>query len=986
MDMKEGWRVRHLDDEPIYCDAPCDEADMLCAGFDHEDDKTLEERRRRYEEAATRFLQGHTPRLLSTILRGPFEGPDAKGWVNPWQSRSKNTLAATQPAPTPAVKPTTESEQGNVEELDVEDAASCHLPSPRSLDQVGLSPHPFMETDELERVQAWRSSTESVSETQEYPWSLDASLSQSHSQIQRKRRSTGSEWLKRQDTKRRKAGDTNDTRADPGASQLEDAALNHNMSHLVQEREDAVMGDETASLESSRINPQTPQKAWHSTVTLSHQQQLSQTRNNHAAAIQEGMPAALSTPIQTPQSTRKKGVNIEESAPHSSGVTMVREEAGKNAEGRHEFETQQDESFLFRARRRNQALNTSNLSPLRRRSSGRVSSAASTTSIETDSQGEVQDLEGDACMADDTKATSPESNAEDEGQTSPGKDTVQGVESHGLISEPMSSDTAPDATKKDLDPTETINNEVTEVLESLDQHLPVQTNPTAGATDLISSQEPTLVAFSATQEQQEELPLKEVDLEPLCPPTPVNQSPTQKEPAIQASSSSTGILPNLFSQSPWSKLSQFIIARSPNPLSNADRNHRQPANADVSIAEGSNASQTPATPLMTLATDAAISIERKPDQAAERPSPCTTNTVAGTVNQQNSPALPASQQSPWNMDVPAIALPQQQQQPKESDTDSFIDPSCQSPWTVSPAKMRQAAREALMSRFFNVTEPPSPSPLAPVAVMTPAASSVGNEQSATVDAQESVSPVPIFSIKSFANFLSPSPEKPRRRLNKVRRSTVHLPSTQNLIAATTDNPWDSVQKSVKRVRWALLPNEVEGDKDIEYRDPSTPTTQKAASPPPETAVADLPTGEDDQYKKHFQAVSLRKKLHHHLLPSASQQVLESPGPMAMAEAFVSADSCRPPPAPEATMRVDDIPLVQNNVESQESAMDDVDDVLRHLNEFIEMVDVEADLARAEEEERKKIDKQQQQRVSQALGNGLGDGFSFDAMMDAGVWD
>ncbi|KAL2883455.1 hypothetical protein SGCOL_001137 [Colletotrichum sp. CLE4] len=293
-----------------------------------------------------------------------------------------------------------------------------------------------------------------------------------------------------------------------------------------------------------------------------------------------------------------------------------------------------------------------------------------------------------------------------------------------------------------------------------------------------------------------------------------------------------------------------------------------------------------------------------------------------------------------------------------------------------------------MSKFFNIAEPASPSPLAPAATMTPAGPSVATEQPNTVDTLKPASPEAIFSIKSFANFLSPSPEKPRRRLNKARPSAGQLPSTQILVAATTNNPWQNVPKSTKRVRWALLPNEVEGEEFLEGQNPHTPTTQRASSPPPETAVADLPTGEDDQYKKHFQAVSLRKKLHHHLLPSASQQVLESPGPMAMAEAFVSADSFRAPPAPVtgATMHVDDAPPVQDDAETQESAMDDVDDVLSHLNEFIAMVDVEADLARAEEEEQKQIKEQQQQRSSQPVSSGLARGFAFDGIMDAGVWN
>ncbi|KAK1625612.1 hypothetical protein BDP81DRAFT_463672 [Colletotrichum phormii] len=916
MDTKDGWRVRRLDDEPMYCQAPYDESDILCASFDNEDLATLKERKRRYEEAATRFLQGHTPRLVSTVLRGPFEGPDAKGWVNPWQSRRKPALAVTPPAPTPAVKTTTEVEESHVEELDVEDAASCHLPSPRSLDHPNLSPHPFMATDELERVEAWRNTTESVSDSQESAWSLEASLSQPRSQTQRKRRSTGSEWLKRQDIKRRKAEDTNGIRAGSAATQRDNPCLSQS---LIQEQGDAAMEDETASLESSQVTPQTPRKALNSSASRSQQQQLTQISNNCASTTQDEIPVSLSTPIQTPQSNRKAVVRSEDVAPPSNGVTVVMEE------DRGEFETQQDESFLFRARPRNHVLNTLNSSPLKRMSYGQVSSAASTSSSERDSQGEVQDLEGDTYMADDTKATSPGSS---EGWHSPRCD------------------------EKRRGPHENDRRR--------------------------SSRKPTIVAIAASQEQGEDLSLKEANPEPRAP-TPEMQAAAPKEPASQTSSSFTSMLPSLFPQSPWSKLSQFIIPRSPRPPSNTDQNHQQLTTVNIPTVEGSNASQTPATPL-TASTAYTVEPIDAPDRTTERPSTYTKNRVVDAASLHNSPAaVPASQQSPWNMDVPVITPPPQQQQPRESDAASAIDPSCQSPWTASPTKMRQAAQEALMSKFFNVAEPASPSPLPPAATMTPAGPSVATEQLNTADTPKPASPEAMFSIKSFANFLSPSPEKPRRRLNKARPSAGDLPSTQNLIAATTNNPWQSVPKSTKRVRWALLPNEVEGEESLQGQNPHTPTMQRASSPPPETAVADLPTGEDDQYKKHFQAVSLRKKLHHHLLPSASQQVLESP------------DSFRAPPALVATTHVDDAPLVQDNAETQESAMDDVDDVLSHLNEFIAMVDVEADLARAKEEEQKQIEKQQQQqqqqqRTSQPVSSGLARGFTFDGMMDAGVWD
>ncbi|OHW91402.1 protamine p1 [Colletotrichum incanum] len=839
MDLEEGWRVRCLDDEPIYCEVPHDEAEVLYAGSDDDYYDNPNERKSRYEQAAVRFLQGHTPVLLTTVLRGPFEGPDAKGWVNPWQSRTKTAPAASvrKSEPEPVPKTTSDTESETFEALENGSTTSCHLPSPRSLDQAGITPHPFMEEEELERVEAWRSTTESSGKMEEDAWLFSASLSQSQSQSRRKRRPAGSEWLKRNDSKRRKADKAHNIGGASVTAQHNTPSLHRDLSgsrsHPQRKQQDFIAEEGRTSLERPGTSSQLRLKSSQAITIRPSQQLPSHVCDKYHDASQE-MTAPLSTPIQTPQSSRKSKMTprtvTHESKPSSSGAAMIGQGVLGDIGVKDEFETQQDESFLLRARPREHVLDITHLSPIRRMSFGRVSSPASTAPSETNSHGEFLDLDGDTCMADDTKATSPESSAED-------------------------NEHCEDPLKKNK--------------------------------KLVVEQEP------------------EGELETNGP---------QSE--------------HLSGTSAPGHTNDTLDAANPTPVEGLEH------------------------------------VE---------------------ASYQSSPT---EQDSPWKLDVPAMAPPQQQGLPTEGDDGSFVDPDCQSPWTASPERMRQAAQEALMSNFFNVTRPVSPSPLAPPASMEPDALVVNHasehKQPVAAETMRSSSPEPVFSIKSFANFMSPSPERPRRRSNKIRLSDGHLPSTQNLIAATTDNPWESVPKSYKRVKWAPLPHEDDCDED---GGPQTPTGPRASSPPPEMAVADLPTGDDDQYQKHFQAVSRRKKLHHHLLPSASQQVLESPAPMAMAEAFVAADSFRAPPATEAAMYADETPSLPKDVESQEPALDDVDDVLRNLNEFIEMVDVEADLARAKEEGHKEnTRRQQQQQQSERLGGAFASGFSFDGMLDAGVWD
>ncbi|KAK1990150.1 protamine P1 [Colletotrichum falcatum] len=1003
MHLEEGWRVRCLDDEPIYCEAPHDEADVLYAGSDDEHYNNPEERKSRYEQAAIRFLQGQTPVLLTAVLRGPFEGPDAKGWVNPWQSRRKTAPAAStkEAAPECLSEITSDPEREITETQNGASPTSCHLPSPRSLDQVDITAHPFLEEEDLERVESWRSTAESATRAEEPAWSFDASLSQSQCRPQRKRRSAGSEWLKRDDSKRRKAAKAHDLERSSFALQRSTPNLPRELSGprtpSRQKQQDTIADVEAGrkSLESPETTTSLPSKASHAVTPRSSCRLLAQACDKRTSS--PGMPAPLSTPFQTPESSRKSGMTpgmatIESRTRGSGAVAIERATPGGD-----EFETQQDESFLFRAKRREHASGIIQLSPTPRMSFGWVSSLASTIPFETDSHAEVLDLDGDTCMEDDTKATSPKPSAEgNEHQgESPKKSTgllmEQATESEAENDGPHSSGKS--ATGHTEDTLVAASDAPIEGLKQLEFTQPSQPTKQDAVAEVViegSDGELTVVAHSASWEEQDNEPTDNVDRTPL-PPTPASRPPMSTQSAPQPPISQDSTTSQTFPQSRWSKLSQIPIS---SLINGSDEGQQHLDNIEASIGGGTPSHDAPTTPLTA-------GVEREPASGSMNLTP---RPEAGSLGirgnlrivritgEGDSPAVPASQQSPWKADVPAMAPPQQQRLPTEDGHENFVDPSCQSPWTASPEGIRQAAQAALPSNVFAVVTPTSPSPLAPPAFTnsdTPVVNSASDpEHAAVADTTSSISPEPVFSIKSFARFMSPSPERPRRRRsNKIRLSDGHLPSTQNLIAATTDNPWERVPRSLKRVRWAPLPDESDSG---EERCPQTATRPRASSPPPETAVADLPTGDDEQSQKHFQmhfqAVSRRKKLHHHLLPSASQQFLESPAPMAMAEAFVAADSLRAPPAPDGTTCPGKTPLV-TNAETQEPALDEVEDVLCNIDDFIGMVDVEADLARTKEEEQKAMERrQQQQQPRRGLGGAFASGLNFEGMLDAGVWD
>ncbi|WQF82405.1 hypothetical protein CDEST_07419 [Colletotrichum destructivum] len=997
MGLQDAWKIRHLDDEPLYCEAPHDEADILYAGSDDEHYDSPDARKLRIEQAAIRFLQGHTPVLLTTVLRGPFEGPDSKGWVNPWQSRKRKAPAASTPGPSPAPvpEPTTDFELPSTEALETRSTTSCHLPSPRSLDQVDVTPHAFLEDEEVERVESWRSNTQSASNIQDEAWSFDASLSQSQRQHRRKRRPAGSEWLKRDDKKRRKTNDdAHNTRSAlvpvRRSTRSPRRHLSDSKSQSQQNQEDDIAEDDTASLEGSEIGSELPLKALQAVSTRISHKMSPHVIDKRVDASQE-MPAPLSTPVQTPQSSRKSKMTpkntTKESGPRSSNMSMIHQKVGGDVEVKSEFETQQDESFMFRARPRSHALNIEDLSPIRRMSFGRASSPASTVSSEMDSHCEIMDLDGDTCMADDTKATSPESSAESKGDHEEAlENDAEAATEHEPESGLQTDESQPEVSGESSVPALVANASnaaaPTDVEEPQNTERTKQEFVVEPVIDR-SSQESAVVSHSASLEEQDKDSTNAIGRIPLSSIS-TNQHLQLAQPITQPQAPHDNAISMTFSQSPWSKLSQ-VTTNSPCSVSKTGEAHQQSGNVESCLRRGSVSQATPAT--SPTAGDPTTSTTEHEPSYQHKDTPLRSQDylrVEEILSQHDSPAVPTSQQTPWKMDMPAMSPLKHPQPLPEDDDQSFLRPECQSPWAPSLEMMSKAAPEIVKSAFFNAARPVSPSSLSPsifTIPFTPADKRVSEaQQPFDAEAATSSSPEPIFPIKSFKNFMSPSPERPRRRPNMISLSDGNLPSTQNLIAATTDNPWHSVPKSSKRVRWAPLLHEDDGE---EGGCPQTPTGPKASSPPPEMAVVDLPTGNKDQFQRHFRVVSQRKNLRHHLLPSASQQMLKSPSPMAMAEAFVAADSFRAPQGPDAVVSVDTTP-VTNNAESQESAMDDVDDVLRNLNEFIEMVDIETDLARAKDEEQE--NKRRRQQQSQSLRGAFANGLNLDGMMDAGVWN
>lgn len=143
--------------EPLYCRAPYSHYEVLVKAT-IQSSAANEHAVSRYEHIAQRFLSGKPPFILTAGLKGPFD--PASGWQNPWDSsvfESSQVCTSTQ-QPTPQRISDTQAATvwpSPASPLSKAQPPACtYLPSPESLQ---ADTHPYLEKDELTRVERWRS-------------------------------------------------------------------------------------------------------------------------------------------------------------------------------------------------------------------------------------------------------------------------------------------------------------------------------------------------------------------------------------------------------------------------------------------------------------------------------------------------------------------------------------------------------------------------------------------------------------------------------------------------------------------------------------------------------------------------------------------------------------------------------------------------------------------------------------------------------------
>ncbi|KAI0194703.1 hypothetical protein EV127DRAFT_421063 [Xylaria flabelliformis] len=211
------WMQACLDDEPIFCAAPSplNSDDIICPGSDDENDEaTKVARQRRYEEHGRRYLQGRPLHILSASLRGPFD--KTSGWQNPWlpkpsTQRGQYLQRSNQP---PLASSSRQCESGVAigrlsseqsdtdQDQDPDDSVECHLPSPRSHEDLQFPEIPA-NFDSCSRIASWAKHVEDNISEEDRFWAPNR-YSSGRSVDSAKRPSTDRDWLKRQPAKRRK--------------------------------------------------------------------------------------------------------------------------------------------------------------------------------------------------------------------------------------------------------------------------------------------------------------------------------------------------------------------------------------------------------------------------------------------------------------------------------------------------------------------------------------------------------------------------------------------------------------------------------------------------------------------------------------------------------------------------------------------------------------------------------------------------------------
>ncbi|KAH7250692.1 hypothetical protein B0J15DRAFT_425863 [Fusarium solani] len=995
-------------EDTIYCEATCAPEDVLYEGSNDEDYDNPISRKLRYEEAGQRYLDGKTPFLITASLKGPFDSKSGR-WVNPWRSkhRTTGTSQGVRTSPGKLLRSAQVKRNVSIPETTLTapgDSLECHLPSPESLKQASVAGgHAYLEEDELAKVQEWREAIEPGDAARDRFWTSTPQSSLSA----RKRKAKGSSWLKHLATKRRRTdimesgpvntpvpqrshpitivddqddyGDAPTTSFNSVPDRLPSSALAANRFFAPsQTNEEAKHAED----ELSRDNIASMQAAATLSSPISQRQHMPaafRSTNCSRHSMQRQSQIKPASPSQQPSQNYD-----------AESYLSISSEDDKSSSPSPAFETQEDQSFCFKMRPKHIAVTeiveTSSLVP----TSVSAEDPQASVSEEESWSGlsSVDEASGVLAQDDDTPRGKPNTEgldinmadapvAEPMDLDKPGMSSdLSSISSQEFTGFDLSEETPDDPCEVDTasDSSETGSDTaimsspapVEEVIKIAD----IESSSDSEEPDAEPQKEEICVAVEddnssrveETTDSEDETTDESTDQEEG---DSANSSTASRNKSSQRKESNTPLPNTPITNKVLSRIgSNARVPPSQKQLSspiNGDENGHQ---AESSPNPGPKAAELEQTPSSIMPPTGIHAIEAtRPQLEVQQTPPRAPDAM--DVDQHDPKGdlpVPFSQQSPWAesklsqyasmaMDRLPTIDSAQESTPLNKRHDSFAttSPAAQTPWTEETTRismMGQTRIPAIAEEDHMAVDVPN----TPEMTLN-ASAQVQNEAPVITPAlvARPAMPEPQFSVKSFASFMSSPESRPRKaRRASWRDSGSRLPSTQGILASATKNPWER-SSSQRRVSWAPLPHETEGQESI----PATPTPlvvlARAASPPPTTPIEDLPTSEDAKFRKHFNAVARRSNMAHgnayyqRLLPSESQRTVGSPEPDAMAETFLTADQLRQKQQQQQNCNqhhLADHTKSDRETDESQDPLDMVEDVFREIGDFLEKWDVD----------------------------------------------
>ncbi|OAA37622.1 hypothetical protein NOR_06999 [Metarhizium rileyi] len=1003
--------------DTVYSGSFCPPEHVLYEGSEDDEYESPATRRRRYDEAGKRFLEGTAPVLLSAALRGPFDR--CTGFVNPWMSSRDRGISCSPSPPSRPIEKTVSQKIRSMHKLKQEHtlqapSVDCHLPSPESLKQAPYTQHPYLKADELEKVDKWREQVDPAASAKQDFWVHDTT--DAPTSIKR-RRVSGSEWLKKVSVKKQRSAMTLEW---PHRQVQEDGEVDELMTDIP-----------SSSFVSIRrvISPtkwRSPRNATRRTSGKGLVESDDDLSPNKAAAATLSSPVSLRndlmvSPLKTnqPQNhvissvgtqttlSRLQPINLLDNSSHTESVQQENQPGeGHSAKSQDAKEESSDDSIdTISETHHNAEFQLKTLSneaddfpdirfQVPRLNVSRACEDAPVKAIDDQHGSEGYELVPSPPALDVKSECKPQSathkagldnrvqdvffmqsesrsveqcafhsstqaHAESLHDTTPDDSPVTGLEMLMTQSrecnvvdiESINNSVAPESSAN-LTVKDDHDFEMNAKHDSGDKGTTVQktlslcdnepdplrnTNHSLAPGDMTEgSGKPDCMTLnsrkmsSTNDEERGSEPCK------LGTPAAPRQTGSVKDASeFRLKSALNRSVPS----SPWSKLTRLAGSTAPSPSAVFSKYNTAMNACTDQLEERPGAQHSWARPgsVSSPRYDELTNEQghlHESDQIQQRFSSSQGKTPCMSPEVEDH-RVPESQQSPWVdsdhmlLSKSALGTPS----PNVSGvkpvmiegekTAAVSTPDMQSPWAQNTSPIATIFRPLSSSSSGSVVQTLFVKPSLP----------------------RSGTPEPQFCVKSFSSFMSPSPDRNRGDYGPPSTFRPSCRGSKGSLPSSLKTCW-SQQRSDLHVSWAA--SLVEFEKTPPSQEDVCATRhipKRQSSPPPETPVGEEQGAYDTKFAKHFAAVANRKDGHSQPIIPTEWQQLRSPGPFAMAETFMAADTNARGVGPK---NGDNAALSEPFISrrASEEPMDVVEDMVREMGDFWDTWNIDAELDQA----------------------------------------